>query len=84
MQFIIILVLTFVVIWLFQGLKGVSYAKSLNNILITEYGWAKTEIDKMWANHWNELNKLKINGQSTRQIAEHIDQFLRQYKTSFK
>lgn len=84
MQFIIILVLTFIVIWLFHGTKGVVYAKSLNNILKSEYGWTKSEIDRMWSNHWNELNKLKIEGQSTRQIAEHIDQYLSHYKTSFK
>ena len=84
MQFIIILVLTFIVIWLFQGTKGVVYAKSLERILISEYSWTKSEIDRMWANHWNELNKLKIEGQSTHQIAEHIDQYLSYYKTSFK
>ena len=84
LQFIIILVLTFIVIWLFQGTKGVVYAKSLEKILISEYGWTKSEITRMWSIHWNELNKLKIEGQSTGKIAQHIDQYLSQYKSAFK
>ena len=31
-----------------------------------------------------ELNKLKVEGQSTRQLAQHIDQYLSQYKSAFR
>ena len=84
MEFIIILVISFVAIWFFQGSKGVFYMKSLHKILKNEYGWTQSEIDTMWSYHYDELNKLKIEGQSTQQIAQHIDQFLSQYKSSFR
>ena len=84
MEFIIILVLLPVVYWLFYGFKGVFYMLSLHKILKNEFGWTQSEIDTMWSYHSDELNKLKIEGQSTRQIAQHIDQYLSQYKSAFK
>ena len=84
MEFILILIISFVVIWLFQGSKGVFYMTSLHKILKNEYGWTQSEIDEMWSYHRNELNRLKMEGQSTRQIAQHIDQYLSQYKSAFK
>ena len=84
MQILIILVLTFIVIMMFQGSKGVNYMLTLHKILKNEYGWTKSEIDTMWSYHSDELNKLKTEGQSTQQIAKHIDQYLSQYKSAFK
>jgi hypothetical protein len=83
MEFIIILFLLVVVYWLFYGFKGVFYMLSLHKILRDEYGWTQSVIDTMWYFHQDELNKLKIEGQSTRRIAEHIDQHLSQFKSAF-
>ena len=80
MEFIIILVLLPVVYWLFYGFKGVFYMLSLHKILRDEYGWTQSVIDAMWYFHQGELNRLKIEGQSTRRIAELIDQHLSQFK----
>ena len=45
MGFIIPLILTIVVIWIYQGTKGVNYLFSLKRKLIDEYGWTKSEFD---------------------------------------
>ena len=84
MEFIIILIILFLVIWFFQSSKGVFYMTSLHKILKNDYGWTQSEIDTMWSYHREELNKLKIEGQSTGEIAQHIDQYLSQYKSAFK
>jgi len=57
---------------------------SLQNILKNEYAWTQSEFDEMWSYHRDELNKLKVEGQSTRQLAQHIDQYLSQYKSAFR
>jgi|TARA_B100001971_G_scaffold155065_1_gene144466 hypothetical protein len=84
MSFLITLVLIFVAIWIFQGSKGVNYLFTLKRILKDEYGWTQSECDAMWADNMQALNQLKVEGQSTRQIAQHIDQYLSQYKSAFK
>lgn len=84
MQFIIIFVLVIIAIWFFQGSKGVVYMKQLNKLLKDDYGWTQSEFDIMWSNHADQLNKLKIEGMSTHQLAQHIDQYLSQYKNAFK
>jgi|TARA_B100001971_G_scaffold145926_1_gene134982 hypothetical protein len=84
MEFIIIFVLMIVVTLLFQGTKGVNYLLTLKKILKEEYGWTQSEFDEMWSYHQSELNQLKQDGQSTRQIAEHIDQYLNHYKSAFE
>ena len=81
MGFILTLILVFVIVWIFQGTKGVVYMKGLHSILRDEYGWSQSEIDIMWSNHFNELNNMKIKGSSTREIAEHINLYLSQYKS---
>ena len=84
MEFILTLIISFVVIMFFQDSKGVLYMTSLHKILKNDYGWTQSEIDTMWSYHREELNRLKLEGQSTQQIADHIEQFLNQYKSAFK
>ena len=38
-------------------------------------GWTESETNTMWSYHYDELNRLKVEGQSTRQIAQHVEQF---------
>ena len=83
MGFLIILVLIFVAIWIFQGSKGVNYLTTLKKILKDEYGWTQSEFDAMWTDNREALNQLKIEGQSSRQIAEHINTYFSHYKSSF-
>ena len=83
MGFLITLVLIFVAIWIFQGSKGVNYLITLKRILKDEYGWTQSEFDVMWSENQSALNELKMRGQSTRQIAEHINTYFSHYKTSF-
>tara|TARA_Y100000590_G_scaffold257019_1_gene288663 strand:+ start:674 stop:928 length:255 start_codon:yes stop_codon:yes gene_type:complete len=83
MEFLIILVITILIIFLFQGSKGVNYLITLKRILKDEYGWTQSEFDIMWAENQSALNELKMRGQSTRQIAEHINEHFSYYKTSF-
>ena len=84
MGFIIPLLLTIVIIWLYQGTKGVNYLFSLKRKLIDEYGWTKSEFDIMWNENMEELNNLHVEGQSISDIAKHVDAYLSHYKTSFK
>ncbi|SVC64262.1 uncharacterized protein METZ01_LOCUS317116 [marine metagenome] len=84
MGFIIPLILTIVVIWIYQGTKGVNYLFSLKRRLIDEYGWTKSEFDIMWKENMEELNNLHVEGQSISDIAKHVDAYLSHYKTSFK
>tara|TARA_B100000959_G_C14828443_1_gene560838 strand:- start:25 stop:279 length:255 start_codon:yes stop_codon:yes gene_type:complete len=84
MGFIIPLILTIVVIWIYQGTKGVNYLFSLKRKLIDEYGWTKSEFDIMWNKNMEVLNNLHAEGQSISDIAKHVDAYLSHYKTSFK
>ena len=84
MGFIIPLILTIVVIWIYQGTKGVNYLFSLKRKLIDEYGWTKPEFDIMWNENMEVLNNLHVEGQSISDIAKHVDSYLSHYKTSFK
>jgi|TARA_B100001971_G_scaffold107597_1_gene98925 hypothetical protein len=84
MGFIIPLLLTIVIIWLYQGTKGVNYLFSLKRKLIDEYGWTKSEFDIMWNENMEVLNNLHVEGQSISDIAKHVDAYLSHYKTSFK
>ena len=84
MGFIIPLLLTIVIIWLYQGTKGVNYLFSLKRKLIDEYGWTKSEFDIMQNENMEVLNNLHVEGQSISDIAKHVDAYLSHYKTSFK
>ena len=84
MGFIIPLILTIVVIWIYQGTKGVNYLFSLKRKLIDEYGWTKSEFDIMQNENMEVLNNLHVEGQSISDIAKHVDAYLSHYKTSFK
>ena len=56
--------------------KMVSYLLTFKKILKDEYGWTQSKFDEMWSYHQSELNKQKLDGQSTREIAEYVDKFL--------
>jgi len=80
MEPILIIIISFVVIMFFQGSKGVFYMASLNKILKNEYGWTQSEIDKVWNMYRKDLNNLKLDGKSTKDIANYIN---RHYKSAF-
>ena len=84
MGFILTITILFIGIMFFQGSKGVFYMASLNKVLKNEYGWTQSEIDKVWNMHKKELNNLKLDGKSTRDIANYIDQHFHHYKSAFQ
>jgi len=76
MNIIIILVITFIIIWIFQGTKGVNYMVQLKKILSQDYGWSKDDIDEMWDYHRDTLNRMKLDGKSVREIARYVNENL--------